>query len=278
MIAADRGDADARRNLRAGPAATADPARRGRTRAARGLRQRGESVSRAARWRASARSACAWRLAPSRHRLFQMLLVESLLLALASGALGLLIANWVLRAVPAVLTASLPGVSDVSLDVRVVSFTMGAVDRDGAVLRPGADDRRHEARADRCAARRRASGRRPAAASPAGRAGRRQRGARVRAARRVGPVDQELQQPDERGIGHPRAQRLELEVSLPHAGYNQAPRVRSFYQTVQERITAIPGVKAGVVTTDLPLRADGERRAFSPEGADPRRAARRASH
>ena len=64
-------------------------------------------------------------LGASRHRLFQMLLVESLLLALASGAVGLLIANWVLRAVPAVLTASLPGVSDVSLDIRVVSFTMG---------------------------------------------------------------------------------------------------------------------------------------------------------
>ena len=28
-------------------------------------------------------------------------------------------------------------------------------------------------------------------------------------------------------------------------------------------------MKAGVVTTDLPLRADGERRAFTPEGADP---------
>jgi len=64
-------------------------------------------------------------LGASRHRLFQMLLVESLLLALASGAVGLVIANWVLGAVPAVLTASLPGVSDVSLDIRVVSFTMG---------------------------------------------------------------------------------------------------------------------------------------------------------
>ena len=38
---------------------------------------------------------------------------------------------------------------------------------------------------------------------------------------------------------------------------------------VHERLLAIPGVKAGVVTTDLPLRADGERRAFYPEGADP---------
>ena len=70
---------------------------------------------------------------------------------------------------------------------------------------------------------------------------------------------------------------LSLEVSLPHAGYNQAPRVRSFYQTVHDRLLAIPGVKAAVVTTDLPLRADGERRAFAPEGADHPPPARRAS-
>jgi putative ABC transport system permease protein len=38
---------------------------------------------------------------------------------------------------------------------------------------------------------------------------------------------------------------------------------------VHDRLLTIPGVKAGVVTTDLPLRADGERRAFAPEGADP---------
>ena len=70
---------------------------------------------------------------------------------------------------------------------------------------------------------------------------------------------------------------LSLEVALPYAGYNQAPRVRSFYQTVHDQLLAIPGVKAGVVTTDLPLRADGERRAFTPEGVDPS-AARAAEH
>ena len=47
-----------------------------------------------------------------------MLLVESLLLALVSGIAGLVIANWAVRAVPAILTESLPGVSDVSLDIR----------------------------------------------------------------------------------------------------------------------------------------------------------------
>ena len=64
-------------------------------------------------------------LGASRHRLFQMLLVESLLLALAGGAMGLLIGTWAVRAVPAVHHDQPPGVSDVSLDIRVVAFTFG---------------------------------------------------------------------------------------------------------------------------------------------------------
>ena len=132
-------------------------------------------------------------LGASRHRLFQMLLVESLLLALAGGVAGLVIANWALRAVPAVLTASLPGVSDVSLDVRVVAFTLGHLGADGAVLRRRADDGRHAARADGRVARRGAIVGRPAAAPPAGGAGGHQRGVRVRAAGGVGTADPQLQ-------------------------------------------------------------------------------------
>ena len=208
-------------------------------------------------------------LGASRHRLFQMLLVESLLLALASGAVGLLIANWVLRAVPAVLTASLPGVSDVSLDIRVVSFTMGLsivtalffglVPMVAGMKRELTDALREGAR------------------SAGGRRQHRLQGGLVVASVALafvllvasGLLIRSFNNLMNAESGIHALNVLSLEVSLPYAGYNQAPRVRSFYQTVQDRITAIPGVKAGVVTTDLPLRADGERRAFFPEGADP---------
>ena len=63
-------------------------------------------------------------LGAARYRLFQMLLTESLLLAAAAGALGLLIGHWIVRAMPAVIATSLPGVSDVTLDGRVVGFTL----------------------------------------------------------------------------------------------------------------------------------------------------------
>jgi predicted permease len=208
-------------------------------------------------------------LGASRHRLFQMLLVESLLLALASGAAGLLIANWVLRAVPAVLTASLPGLSDVSLDIRVVSFTIGLsivtalffglVPMVAGMKRELTDALREGAR------------------SAGGRRQHRLQGGLVVASVALafvllvasGLLIRSFNNLMNAESGIHALNVLSLEVSLPYAGYNQAPRVRSFYQTVHERITAIPGVRAGVVTTDLPLRADGERRAFFPEGADP---------
>ena len=205
-------------------------------------------------------------LGASRYRLFQMLLVESLLLALISGAAGLLIANWTLRAVPAVLTASLPGLSAVTLDARVLAFTL-ALSFITAVffgVVPLAAGMRHEV-TDALREGARTSG------------GKRQH--RLQAGLIVTSVAfafvllvasgllirsfSNLMQADS-GINTLNV--LSLEVSLPYAGYNEAPRIRSFYQTLQDRLLSIPGVKSAVVTTDLPLRADGERRAWVAEG------------
>ena len=205
-------------------------------------------------------------LGASRYRLFQMLLVESLLLALVSGAAGLLIAQWTLRAVPAVLTASLPGLSQVTLDGRVLAFTLalsfvtavffGVVPLAAGMRRELTDALREGARAS---------------------GGRRQH--RLQAGLIVTSVAfafvllvasgllirsfSNLMQA-ESGVNTLNV--LNLEVSLPFADYNQAPRIRSFYQTLHDRLLAIPGVKSAVVATDLPLRADGERRAWVAEG------------
>lgn len=205
-------------------------------------------------------------LGASRFRLFQMLLLESLLLALASGALGLVIGYWVLRAVPAVLTTSLPGLSSVPMDARVIAFTFGLsvltalffglVPMVAGMKRELSDVLRE--------------------------------GARVSGGRRQHYLQSGLVVTSvgfafvllvasgllmrsftnlinaESGVHEDNV--LSVEVTLPWAGYNQGPRVRSFYQQIEEKARAIPGVKSAVVTTDLPLRADGERRAFSAEG------------
>jgi putative ABC transport system permease protein len=207
-------------------------------------------------------------LGASRSRLFQMLFIESLLLALTSGAAGLVVATWTLRAVPAVLSESLPGLSAVTLDARVVVFTL-ALSMATAVffgLVPMAAGLRREL-TDALREGARASG------------GRRQH--RLQAGLIVTSVALAFVLLVASGLlirsftrlmnaesGINATNVLSLEVSLPFAGYNQAPRIRSFYQTLYDRLLAIPGVKSAAIATDLPLRGDGERRAFTPEGAD----------
>jgi putative ABC transport system permease protein len=205
-------------------------------------------------------------LGAARHRLFQMVLVESLLIAGAGGILGLAFGYWAVRAVPAVIATSLPGVSDVTLDTRVVAFTLalslatalffGLVPFTSAARPALADTLREGARA------------------VGGRRQRRLQGGLVVASVALafvlltgaGLLIQSFTHlmNTQSGVGAMHA--LSLEVALPPAAYDDAARMRSFYQAVTDRALAIPGMKAAVVTTDLPLDGDGERRVFTPEG------------
>ncbi|MEP6706296.1 MAG: ABC transporter permease [Pyrinomonadaceae bacterium] len=63
-------------------------------------------------------------LGAGRWRLLRQSLTESLLLALAGGGLGLVVASWGTNAALAVLPTTLPRASDVRLDTRVLIFTI----------------------------------------------------------------------------------------------------------------------------------------------------------
>ena len=63
-------------------------------------------------------------LGAGRWRVFRQLLTESVLLALAGGALGLLLAVWGIDTIKAVNPGNLPRLDEVSLDGRVLGFTM----------------------------------------------------------------------------------------------------------------------------------------------------------
>jgi predicted permease len=63
-------------------------------------------------------------LGAGRWRLLRQSLVESMLLALAGGGLGLVVASWGTNAALAVLPTSLPRASEVRLDSRVLIFTV----------------------------------------------------------------------------------------------------------------------------------------------------------
>ena len=64
-------------------------------------------------------------LGAGRGRIIRQLLTESILLAVAGGSLGLLIAAWGLQATLHTLPATLPRVDDVRLDSHVLIFTIG---------------------------------------------------------------------------------------------------------------------------------------------------------
>src|SRR5579859_354364 len=65
-------------------------------------------------------------LGASRGRVVRQLLTESILLALAGGGLGLLIASWGMQGVLKVLPGALPRAEEIHLDGRVLMFTFAA--------------------------------------------------------------------------------------------------------------------------------------------------------
>ena len=65
-------------------------------------------------------------LGAARGRLVQQLLTESLVLAVAGGALGLIVATWTLQLLVGVAPENLPRLDEVALDWRVALFTFAA--------------------------------------------------------------------------------------------------------------------------------------------------------
>jgi predicted permease len=63
-------------------------------------------------------------LGASRERLIRQLLTESVLLAVAGGGLGVLLAGWGTRAALGLLPAALPRANEVGMDARVLAFTL----------------------------------------------------------------------------------------------------------------------------------------------------------
>jgi putative ABC transport system permease protein len=205
-------------------------------------------------------------LGAAQRRLVQMLLAESLLLAALAGGLGLLIGQWVLRTVPLALAASLPAVHDVTLDWRVVAFTFVISAATAGVF--GLVPLAAGARRDVHDLLREGTARLTASA----------RQHRVQAVCVVASVALALVLLAGAGLlvrsvnnllaldtGVRADNVLTMKVALPYAGYNSGPVVRNFLRALHERVSVLPGVRAAVLATDLPVTGEGERRAFTPE-------------
>jgi putative ABC transport system permease protein len=205
-------------------------------------------------------------LGAGRRRLLQMLLVEGLLLTVAGGLLGLFIGNAAVRAMPEVITLSLPGVQDVRLDARVVLFTFALSAFTAIVfgllplianerrdltdlLREGGARTIGGARQHRLQAVLVVSSVALAVVLLAG------AGLLMRSFTKLMAVDT--------GIRAPRV--LTMQVRLPQAGYDSGPAIRSFYEGLHDRMRTIPAARTASIQTDLPLKGDGERRAFTAD-------------
>jgi hypothetical protein len=195
-----------------------------------------------------------------------MMLAESVLVAFAGGATGLVLGYWVVRAVPAVIATSLPGVANVSLDARVVIFTiaLSALTALGFSLIPLATSGRRDVNDVL---------REGAARTTTGARQHRLQASLVVSSVALafvllvgaGLLGRSLTNLLAVDAGVRADSVLTFRVALPYAGYTSARAVRAFYQGLQDKLRAIPGARNASISSDLPLDGDGERRAVTPD-------------
>lgn len=223
--------------------------------------------------RASARSrefAIRSALGAGRGRLIRQLLVESLVLFLLGGALGLLVASWSLGAVNALGVGNLPRGFGVSLDARVFAFTL--LSALGTGLAFGALPAFSSTRGNAAEALKSAGARATA--------GRRQlwlRGAlavtqvalSLMLLATSGLLLRSFQRVQEVSPGFSTDHALTAALSLPASRYPTPEKRAAFAAQLTERLAAIPGVTAAGLTSALPFAGGNPQGGYQIEGYDP---------
>jgi predicted permease len=192
-------------------------------------------------------------LGAGRARVFQQLIAEALILALAGGAVGLLVARASLSAGAALLADQVPRAEEISVDIRVLLFVAGASILTGILA--GALPALRAGRAD---------------LNDALKEGGRHDGAVGIRTRRLlivcevalsvvllmgaGVMLRSLFALRSVDAGFDPRNLLTMSVSLPRAKYTTPAQISTFFDTAVDRIRALPGVAAAAVTDNLPLQ------------------------
>jgi putative ABC transport system permease protein len=195
-------------------------------------------------------------LGAGRWRVARQLLTESLLLAVAGGALGLLFATWGVEALSSAVSNSVPAVvlQNVRLDARVLTFTLGAALLTGLLF--GLVPALHFSKSN-------LSETLKEGGRSGSEGGSRQR---VRSAFVVAEVALSLlllvgagllvksflnlRQAD---LGFDPERVLTMRVALPEARYRENAQIENFYRALLQRVEALPGVESAGVTLGLPM-------------------------
>src|SRR5262249_4914579 len=200
-------------------------------------------------------------------RIVRQLLTESLMLALAGGGLGAMIAVWGVEVVVKLSASTLPRVNEVGVDGRAIGFTLMVTLVTGLLF--GLAPAWQSARPDLNESLKAGGGK------GAGSGGRH----RLRGLLVVGEIAIALMLLVGAGLmikslyrlqqvkpGFDPAHALSMRLALPETKYPEPQRQRDFYEQLLNRIAALPGVKAAGAINFLPLSGTGNQRSFLIEG------------
>ena len=205
-------------------------------------------------------------LGADRGRILRQLLLESLVLSLAAGAVGVLIGWWGLRALHALLPVDLPTLASAALDWRVVAFTAVLSMATGIVF--GVVPAFQAARVDVV------EGLREGARGTLGsRRAHRTRNALVVIEVALAAVllisasllIQTFVRLLQVNTGFRTDGVLTMEVALPRAAYAGA-RAAQFFESLVSRLSALPGIESAAAASTIPLSGSENLRQITIEG------------
>ncbi|MGB7589822.1 MAG: ABC transporter permease [Terriglobia bacterium] len=213
-------------------------------------------------------------LGASRWQITRQLLVESVLLALLGGLLGVLLASWggelMQRTIPPFIVQHIPGIKHMKIDSGVLAFTLVVTLLTGILA--GLAPALHVSNPDPNEALK--EGVRGGSASP-GRQG-------LRALLVVTEVALALVLLVGAGLmvkgfhsllnaypGFDRSNVLTFRIALAESKARDEARVRDFYAQVIEKLQALPGVDSAAAVTSLPSGWSWNRTEYTAEGQPP---------
>jgi putative ABC transport system permease protein len=194
-------------------------------------------------------------LGARRRRIIRQLLTESLVLAMAGGALGLVLAAWGVRLLRSVVPDMFPMLQHMRVDIPVLAFTFGISILTGLLF--GLVPAWRSSRTDLNTTLKEAAGRSESAGGSH----------RIRSFLLAGEVALAVLLTVSAGLllrsfarvtavdpGVRTANILTMNVSLPEVKYDTPLKRANFYKDLMERLESLPGVRSAGAVMFLPLR------------------------